>query len=384
MATLIRYVNTVAHTSGDGTTNGTGNGGTNSFASLSEAEVALRQTLTSVACDVVDELGNATIALDILCVGTTADTVGAVAFANAAWVTDATHRIRVRLNGTGAGAKWDSALYRLVVTPGYNAGVLSIGKVVHLTLQDLQVEATGGLDGGVVALKFGDFAWDVNIVRGFYRQTGTTGAYDAATRVISNAAGDTTAFVLRCQNVTVVAADAVPFRTNGNDSTAGTVIAYNCTIVNRGATGRDVLRFNKGTGGTFRFKNVLLQGVSGGGGNYTPGNQNATETATILTTDTSSPTAGLQSKTCTFVDAVNWDYHEVAGDPSIAAGTDLHADTYYAFANDCDGVARVAPWDVGADQIAAASTGGVGHLGPGLVGSPNLVGRASNLVSGGF
>lgn len=350
MATIIRYVNTDAAGGGDGTTNGTGAGGTNAFASVSAAEAALRQDLTGVTCDVADEQGNNYIALDILCSGTAADTT-AVDFNSASWVTDATHRLRVRLNGTGAGAKWDSGLYRLVGSPGYGVPMIYVTSGICLTLQDLQVESQSTLDNAPHAFRANDFGYNVHIVGGFYRTTSTTGTPDdPMTFVVRPNTGTAKLYM---SNVTIVAATGPAFDILNTTSATFEVYAYNCTMVCRAGTG-SVFGFTLNASPTSRFKNLLLQ--SAAGSNYSVGNAAATETATILTQDATSPTVGLRSKTLTFVDATNWDYHLTSSDTdAIGAGTDLSADTYYSFSDDGDGITRTAPWDVGADQYVGES-----------------------------
>lgn len=321
------------------------------FSSLSAAEAALRQDLTGVTCDVPDESGNATIALDILCSGSAADTT-AVAFSHASWVTDATHRIRARLNGTGAGAKWDSSLYRLVASTGYAVGTLSVGKALHLTFQDLQVEATNTIDNAPTAMLLGNFAHDVTVVRGYYRQSNASGSYDASCAIRQRSTG---AFTLKMQNVTMACADGIPFRMDTNGDTGVVLRLYNCTGVNRSGTARNIVNVTLASGADVRLKNLLLQGT--GTANYYMGNANPDEALTILTQDTSSPTTGLRSKTLAFVDASGWDYHLASGDTAaIDVGTDLHADSYWAFSTDGDGNSRPnGAWDVGAHEYGAGA-----------------------------
>lgn len=347
MATIIRYVNTAAAGGGDGTTNGTGAGGVNAFASLSAAEAALRQDLTGVTCDVADEGGNNYIALDILCSGTTADST-AVVFSNAAWVTDATHRVRVRLNGTGAGPKWDSSLYRLAATHTSLVGVINVGKAIHLTLQDLQVESLNALDQAPQAVTCGDFAWDVRLVRCFLRATSTTGtAYRPAALYID---AGTASWTLRAQNTVLAMAEGRALWDFTYHAAGVSAILYNCTMVNRSGTPYGIFELSGSGTSEMRAKNLLIQGA---GTNYSIGDS-VDEAVTILTSDATSPTVGLRSLTATFVDATNWDYHLAAASEGIDDGTDLSADSYYAFSTDGDGATRSGTWDVGADEYAAS------------------------------
>lgn len=342
MATIVRYVNT-ASSGGDGTTNGT-SGGTAAYASLSAAEAALRQNLTGVTCDVNDEDGNAYIALDILCTGSSADT-STVDFSSGTWATDATHRIRVRLNGTGAGAKWDDTIYRIVASRAGNDGVILLGAALHLTLQDLQLENTVALASQACGVRMGADG-DLRIIGGFIRSTGADGGTPSVWSQGINLGGAGTAYKLRMRNVVVAMRDGRCVL-GGSYNTADTVVyVYNCTFINRSATSRDVYSLSGGNNaGEYRHKNLIIQGP--GTTNYVGAAYD--EKLTILTQDTTG-TSGLQSKTLTFVDATNWDYHLASGDTdAIGAATDLSADSYWPFSVDGDGTTR-SSWDVGADE----------------------------------
>lgn len=323
-------------------------GGGADYASLSAALAAQAGNLTGVTCDVADEQGNNTIAVDIVCSGSTADTT-AVSFSG--WTTDATHRLRIR-GATITGPKWDTSLYRLVASPGAYVGTIQIGVAINLTLQDLQVESGSTLNNGARALCMLDFAWDVNVVRGFYRQTSTTGTYDEAGAIVYNAGS--AAFTYRMRNVTAIGADSGGLvRLNYANNASALGIVYNCTFANRSANSRSIFLVTGDSPTTFRFKNLLIQGT---GTCYTFGDGSADEALTILTQDATSPTGALQSKTIGFVDASNWDYHlDVTDTDAIGAGTDLSGDTYYPFSTDGDGQTR-SSWDVGADEYVNAAT----------------------------
>ena len=342
-ATIVRYVNTASTAGGDGTTNGTA-GATRAYATLSEAETALRQTLTGVTNDVNDQDGGNNISLRIYVTGSSADTT-AVTFSNASWVTDATHRIEVNLNGTTSGPKWDTALYRLSITSGYNTPAITISKAVHMDFVNLQAENTVTLDNAPKVLVLNDFASDVRIYGGFYRTTGTSGAADNPRAVWHHGTG---AFTFRARNAVFATADGIPLEANGFSSTGSSAL-YNCLFVNR-ATNRRALDINNwGFGASNRVKNVAIQGTTGATTLYNPA-ASATE-ANILTQDASAPGTSLDNKTISFVDATNWDYHLASGDTSAKdAGTDLSADAFWPFSTDGDGATRYASWDIGADE----------------------------------
>jgi hypothetical protein len=358
MATIVRYVNTASSAGGDGTTNNT-SGATRAYATLSAAEAALRQTLTGVTNDVNDQDGNNTISLRIYVSGSSADST-AVNFNNASWVTDATHRIEIIRFDTNPGSKWDSSVYRLEAAPGYGVGTLTIGTAIHMDLVNLQVGNTTGVDNAPIALNLGNFAWDVRIYGGFYRNSGTSGTFDGPTAIAVQA---NATFSLKIRNATMVGADGAAFTAITYTNAAATAMLYNCTLINRSATNRTVFTTsNFDTGTTTRFKNLLIQGTTGATNNYVATTPD--EATSILTQDTSAPGTTLDSKTVSFVDATNWDYHLASGDTAAKdAGTDLSGDANWAFSTDADGSTRSGTWDVGADEYVVAGPGSGSDLG---------------------
>ena len=73
-----------------------------------------------------------------------------------------------------------------------------------------------------------------------------------------------------------------------------------------------------------------------------------------ISQDTTSPNSSYQSKSVSFADATNKDFHLAPTDTSAKdAGADLHADANLAFSTDIDGQTRLNnSWDIGADQAA--------------------------------
>lgn len=351
MATIVRYVNTAAASGGNGTTNNT-TGADRAYNSLSAAEAGLRQNLTTVTPDVADQDGATTIALRIYVNGSSADTTQ-VTFSNATWVTDATHRIEIILLDGAQGPKWNSSVYRLSTSPGYAVGSLRIGKAIHMDLVDLQIENTSTLDNSPFALELQNFASDVRVYRGFFRLSSTTGTWDNANVIRSVS---TTTSSLKIRNAAVVAANGLAFHSFYTNA-AATFLFYNCTFVNRGGTNRVVFDAgNIDTGTTARYKNLIIQGTTGATGLYSASSPD--EAVSILTQDASAPGTALDNKTVSFVDSTNWDYHLASGDTSAKdAGTDLSADSAWAFSTDGDGATRSGSWDIGADEVAGGGGG---------------------------
>ena len=328
MATIVKTVNP---------------GGGADYTSVAAALAANKQDLTSVACDLTDPFGF-NVALRINVSGTTADTGGQWDLSDAAWVTDANHRIEIR-NATPGGAKWDTSKPRASMSDGFTCSIRFGGTVRHVSLTNLQVENTATLDNAPKVFRGGAAAWDLNISGGFYRCTSTSGAASGATVFFA----DSSTHTLRVAKPVFAAAGSGCIPANWGGGTSSTVIVYSATLVSRAGTG-DVMEFGKSAGCTHRYKNLVLQG---GGACYVVGDQPATETATILSQDTSSPTTGLRSKTVAFVDATNWDYHLSASDTAAkGAGTNLSSDAYLPVSVDGDGDAYATPPSVGADEPA--------------------------------
>jgi hypothetical protein len=90
--------------------------------------------------------------------------------------------------------------------------------------------------------------------------------------------------------------------------------------------------------------------------NYAAGGSTK-DTATVLTSDTSSPTAGLRSKTVSFVSA-GTDFALASDDTSaLDAGTSLAADGSWSFSDDILGTTRSGTWDVGPYEYVSAGSG---------------------------
>lgn len=348
MATRVRYVNTGSSAGGDGTTNATA-GANRAYATLDACLDAEAADLTGITCDVNDGDGNVYIALDILCDGTAVDSTQAV-LDQAGFVTDATHRIRMRTNGGPTGSVWDTGKYRLSGSVSYG-GMLYINKALHVDI-DLQVENTNSLGNQPKALLLSSsFAWDVRVYGGFYWCSSVSG-YSTATRTIGNEGGTSAAYFFRGRNFVALNEDGPAVTFGYYTGSAAKAYIYNATVIDRGSTGTaSAFSVDGDSGAELRFKNLLIQGPNC----YTSGSPD--EAVTILTEDTTSPTVGLRSKVITFADAGNEDFRLASGDTdAIGAGTDLSADTYWPFSTDGDGTTRSGSWDVGADEYVSAST----------------------------
>lgn len=351
MATKIRYVNT-ASSGGDGTTNNT-SGATAAYASLSACETAERGSLTGITCDVNDEEGATTIALDIICTGTAADSTRA-SFSAQYWTTNATHRIRIRAaTGDECNGKFDTNKYRIDNSSGSyaNPSLRIVGytaKGLHVDIQDIAIKQTGS-DGSAIELYSGSTtALDVRVYRCFLQGT-KTGTLSMC--VCANRSNTTYVEQIMLQNCILYGADyGIGEMTS---STAATKIwrVYNCTSYD--CTKHVGLSSINNASAIVEIKNHICQV---GSSQFTGPTSATTTYDQVLTGDTSSPTVALRSKTVTFVDSSNANFALAAADTSARnQGTDLSGQANYPFSNDVTRSVRVAPWDLGAFEY----TGGI-------------------------
>ena len=123
---------------------------------------------------------------------------------------------------------------------------------------------------------------------------------------------------------------------------------YNNTIVGSADVGLEITLDAGSASAIFELKNNLVTGSTTADYSINVGSASYT-TATNISSDATSPQTGLRSKTITYVGG--GDYHLDASETdAIDAGT-----TIGTFANDYDGDTRSGTWDIGADEIPAAS-----------------------------
>jgi hypothetical protein len=122
--------------------------------------------------------------------------------------------------------------------------------------------------------------------------------------------------------------------------------AHNVTIVN--GKGRGVSSGDRGI-----FRNVLCSGNTGGGFYY-PGANSMNCASSDATADDAGGTGQRISQTFTFVSAANKDFHLAPTDAGARNyGADVRFDPTLPLGIDIDGEVRVAPLDIGADEVPA-------------------------------
>jgi hypothetical protein len=270
------------------------------------------------------------------------------------WTTDATRYVRVYTPPTERhDGKWNAAKQRYRVTSGWGGFFNGLDCQIPFTrFEGLQISGEPDTTGNdrVAIAGVGDGGWIKDcIVRIVPPGTPGTG-YSGIQATHSNAHS----YVVNCVVYTtggtpLAASNGISFGT-GNFTYNG--YAYSNTVYGWG-TG-----ITKTAGNALVAKNNLCNGntTDYGGSPY------AASSVTNLSEDTSSPNTALRSKAVTFVDEAGFDFHLSPSDANAkGAGTDLSADAAFPFSTDIDGQTRAAPWDAGADQLAAATLTQSGH-----------------------
>ena len=242
------------------------------------------------------------------------------------------------------GAKWDANEYRLTVSVQFGAVVYP--QIDNVVIDGLQIEQTSSLSparGILLTL----IPSTVTVKNCYVRYTNASQATDGAGIHYRDDVG-----TYHIVNNTIEGFYEGIFAAGIG---AGSEInAYNNTIIDCVGYG-GYFSGAPVSAATLNVKNNIIAG-SGTQDYFTDTGINVTlSEVTNSTSDTSSPTVGLQSITPTFVDSANGDYHLVIGDTSfIGAATDLSADAFFPFNADSDLDVR-SSWDLGADEIGALS-----------------------------
>lgn len=256
----------------------------------------------------------------------------AVTFAG--WTTDATRYLRVYTPAAERHTGVFGTGYRLIASAAFGNTILVSAGADHARFEGLIVEANGNVG---VPLNIGSTSGEKQISLCLFRGS-TTPDYGIS---LPNDFG--TVKIWNC--VVGTNFDKGIWMAFGN--AGSTLVLYNNTVLGNRTNGIIVAGNH-----THYLKNNCVQGTAT---NYTV---STVTSATNLSEDTTSPEVALRSKVVSFVDEANNDLHLASDDTSAKdAGTDLSGDAQLAFSDDIDGAARVAPWDIGADETAAG--GGV-------------------------
>ena len=242
-----------------------------------------------------------------------------------------------RHNGT-----WDATKYRLVAALDYHGVIRISDEYVRVT--GLQIENTGpkGNRPQGIEIDPGSATSEVRLSYNILRSTGTgTGDWWCAAIGQTNVGG-----IVKAWNNIMYSWGAGFF--HDYTSSSSSVSLYNNTVVNSDNVGID---FGGHASGSYRLANNLVQGAATNF--FFAAGVNLDYSATNLSQDATSPQPALRSKTVSFVDAGNKDYHLASGDTNAKdQGTTLSADSSLAFSDDIDAQGRPygSAWDIGADE----------------------------------
>lgn len=273
-----------------------------------------------------------------------------------AWITSATCELEVvapvgeRHSGT-----WNTSKVRFVSAAAvYGEAVIKVAGSQHVHLDSVQVESTSVPSLAPRGIYHsGSGTGRLRVSRPILRSTGGSDTYEDGVGILSDTTGACTLILLR----PLVIDFSVGIQKLGYTTVASTYLIYNPTVIGaRNATGSasciDLLSVDSPA--TLRVKNAVLQKASGANACWA-GGSGTTDYVSILTNDTSSPHAGLRSKTVTFVGS--GDYTPASGDTNAKdAGTDLSADSYLAHNTDLRDGVITGTWDLGALEYGASTS----------------------------
>jgi hypothetical protein len=244
------------------------------------------------------------------------------------WTTDATRRIK--LNNLH------------ILSNAYHGG-LRINNS-YVTVSDFSIKKNGG--GATLLLDAPGFGGetDITLERGIFEITVNSTGWEGQYFVRVNPA-------CNLRNIIFINNSSKP--TLSNSTGPGKTWNFeNLTIIG-GTFGFDSSVNSTPTGSTLTIRNLLIQNATTADYNVSF-HTGTLVTATNLTSDNTSPQAGLRNKTLTFVDAAAKNYRLASTDTdAIDAGT-----TIGSFSDDLDGTTRPqgSAWDIGAHEYISAST----------------------------
>jgi hypothetical protein len=269
-------------------------------------------------------------------------------------VTDATHYIELfPAAGKHHSGKWDTNGINLTLTVDFGA-VFTISGVNHVRVKGFQLKNSAVLDNNARCIELSGLSsgcdiWiEESILRG--SGTGTASASSSCIRSVTPTGGR-----IRVAN-TLGYDSGNGFRDPSGNSTVEFDLydnlfrdnqRYGISISNSAATRR--LKANIGQNNTL--------------GDYDISGSGTDDYSANISSDATSPTVAGRSKTVSFVDAPNDDFHLASGDTAAKGnGVDLSADANWAISTDASGATR-ARTDAGPNEFVASTSAAVGGTG---------------------
>jgi len=261
------------------------------------------------------------------------------------WTTTAADYIEIKaVDGSWASPLWSTSKYRLSLS----SGALQVNE--HYTrVRGLQIEQSslsdiaGCVSNGNVS---GGLLFDSCHCRAAAGGT----HLGVAINVHSNGLNIAASVVVNC----------LAIGNWGNDGFGGNIFVraelaidlvsvYNCTTYG----GRRSIRLRAGRADSdvVAKNNLFIGATSTYHDSVGTGVNNAFDASTKGGTDTGAIDLTATADAAIFTDQPSGDYSLVTASAAKDVGVNLSADSAYAFSVDIDAQARVAPWDVGADEI---------------------------------
>jgi len=347
MTAFVFFLRTSSSTGGDFTAN-VDTGATRAAVSMVTLEAGIRGTVYSAGdtIQIFCSVGS----------GSAADT-SATNFASGNWA-NPPDSIEIITND-GVVATYDTGKYRLEGAAAYGAFVRAT-VASDFKVDGLQFTISSGNQSR--AILFGSSGFTYNAQNNIMRETGGT-----------NTEGirySTTGTLYEIINNVVFDFSNVGLQKSAFFST-GSIACYNNTVDNCG-TGINIA---SGAGANVRVFNNLCQ--NNATADYSLASIDASDNN--ISEDTSSPNTAHQSITVTFAGVGDF---QTSDTDVVGLGTDLSADSLFAFSTDRLGVSRGANWDIGAFQDVAVGGGVVWSLAykGGLAGPSGLAGPGGGLA----
>jgi len=335
------YVNTDAGSNGDGSSG-------SPYSTLNNA----------LSAETKDLVSNDRVLL-IYVRGAAADTADVSTNLNAfAGYTDATRYLRIvgdPNNSSGAHAGiWSTSKYRLTSTGDSVISFTTSSSRLDWRLENIQI-ANLGTGNFRRVLNIDKHPGEVYLIGNIIRAdvSGSAYSYNACLKFDQSTAANkiTSAYLI---NNVIYNCWSQCVDWNSTSTAGASLIAYNNTMYNCGEAGESQGFFTITCSdeiGTVKLKNNILSSPRNGSAYARNGTCYSLTTGNNISSDDSSPDTSYRSKTISFTDAANGDFHTSDTD-SVGQGADLSGDATYAFSTDFERQSRSGTWDIGADENA--------------------------------
>ena len=342
-----RYIDTDCANNGDGTagTCASGIGLTGAYTTLSNA-------LTDLAVDYPLGLVSADVQVNLFAAGIAEDG-STPTFSLTSNTTDYLHLQcdSGKADGCKTSGGWSTAHYR-ISNANYNGASFVQSTAFRMT--GIQIRSTCNDDcrGKIIGLE--------NCTDGCYFQRNLIAYAPSGTRTTSTTqSGCITNVNNTNANQKIYVAnntmqDCKAKAINVSDPASSSWYIYNNTIVD--ADGACIEMNAGGTNDIMKARNNIMQGCTGNDWDLFGGTFTTLVTERNITEDATSPDVAFRSLVVTFLDEAGNDFHLSASDTAAKGqASTLSSDGDFPVTLDIDGQTRVAPWDIGSDELSSVN-----------------------------